>query len=317
MFFKVARAPKNKYVVFTVVVGCYDEVLQPVVIDDRFDYILFTDHISSDLIGVWKVRTFDYHNDDNTRESRYPKMHPEELLPEYEASLYIDANICIANKVVYDKVVSFNEQGKDWAGLSFQHPYDCVYAHAYYVMIRGFDKEKIVFDLCHFLRKEGYPRRNGLHENNVIYRKNNKICHVIDESWWELYCRYSRRDQLSLDYVLWKHPEVKLELFLPKGQRACNSDFFLFRSHNTGRDNVPPYRFVKQNAFEFIKNKIRAHIPRKRDRFEDFHYWLYGRSPSVSRIILLFWCIIYTPEYLLGVFKRRWINKYKQSRQCE
>lgn len=33
----------KKYCVFSVIVGAYDTVKQPVVVDDRFDYILFSD----------------------------------------------------------------------------------------------------------------------------------------------------------------------------------------------------------------------------------------------------------------------------------
>lgn len=48
----------------------------------------------------------------------------------------------------------------------------------------------------------------GLTENNVIYRKHkDPRCIKVMEDWWYMVENYSRRDQLSLFYVLWKNGE--------------------------------------------------------------------------------------------------------------
>jgi len=86
----------NQFVIYTVQVGDRDEVRQPEIIDPRFDYILFSDQHIGEQLGVWQVRGFDYQNDDPTIRSRYPKILPHRLLSDYDASLYIDANISIA-----------------------------------------------------------------------------------------------------------------------------------------------------------------------------------------------------------------------------
>ena len=64
------------YVIYTAIVGDYDEVKQPVVIDDRFDYILFTDGNKGNKreksIGVWKLRNLGvYHNTDSVKTARF------------------------------------------------------------------------------------------------------------------------------------------------------------------------------------------------------------------------------------------------------
>ena len=66
------KQPK-KYVIYTAMVGGYDEIMQPVVVDDRFDYILFSNDIKEDRVGVWQVRPIAYTNPDNTRICRYVK----------------------------------------------------------------------------------------------------------------------------------------------------------------------------------------------------------------------------------------------------
>ena len=56
--------------------------------------------------GVWTVREIPrIVENDNKRLSRYPKTHPETLLADYKASLYIDANIQILDQWVYDRFI--------------------------------------------------------------------------------------------------------------------------------------------------------------------------------------------------------------------
>ena len=285
-------------------VGGYDEILQPKVVDERFDYDMFADEKKIDCIGVWQVRTFDYRNEDKTRESRYPKMHPEELLPEYEASLYIDANLNIADREIYDTVVSYCEQGVDWAG--YKTPLDdCIYGHAYWVMSMQLDREKTVFELCKMLRKEGYPRNNGLHENAIIYRRNNDICRQVDEMWWDLYVRYSRRDQLSLDYVLWKYPDIEERSILPQGERYCSTKLVICTSHTSKAYGTNRRAVCQDTFFQLLRAKIRSSIPEKRERFEDFHFWLYGLPPFVARVLLFTWGMAYAPKCLYRYLQRR------------
>ena len=61
----------KRYVVFTALVGGYDSIRQPLVIDDRFEYIVFSNEIAQGRIGIWKVKTVDYYNLDSTRVCRY------------------------------------------------------------------------------------------------------------------------------------------------------------------------------------------------------------------------------------------------------
>ena len=96
----------KRYVIYSALVGNYDEILQPLVEDERFDFVLFTDIITKDRVGVWQVRPIEYHNDDNTRICRYVKTHPEILLPDYAVSVWIDSNIQIIDGFIYDRIIA-------------------------------------------------------------------------------------------------------------------------------------------------------------------------------------------------------------------
>ncbi len=298
----------KKFVVYTVMVGGYDEILQPLVLDERFDYVLFTDVKSNERLGVWEIRTFDYHNDDKTRESRYPKMHPEELLPEYEASLYIDANVQIADAQLYEKIISLNAEMVDWAGVS---PYptdlqDCIYEHAYWILVNELDSEKSMLEICHFLRKEGYPRHNGLFENNAIFRKNNERCYRADTLWWDIYDRYSRRDQLSLGYALWRNPDVRVDFLLPKGERVFSSSLFCTNTHTP--DGLKR-RIVKQSKMAHFRTRLRVGMPERFDSFRELHFKLYAFPVPIARVVLSFLglvgVVVYGPKLKYIAYKHR------------
>ena len=215
------KQPK-KYVIYTAMVGGYDEIMQPVVLDDRFDYILFSNDIKEDRVGVWQVRPIAYTNPDNTRICRYVKTHPEELLPGYDASVWMDSNIRIMTSAVYERIVELYESGSLIASIN--HPErDCIYDEAFEVMYLRFEKENIVVDWCQKLRKERYPKHNGLYETNVMFRKHNtSLMSETNVMWWDCIEKYSKRDQLSFNYALWKLG-VECECFLEKTLSARNA----------------------------------------------------------------------------------------------
>lgn len=292
----------KNFVVYTALTGNYDNIEQPSVIDDRFDYVLFTDSVVVSSIGVWQVRSIPYENEDLTRVSRYPKMHPEELLKDYKASLYHDANIQITDSRIYDRVAELYSHGIEWAGI--KHPYrDCIYDEAYNVY--RLEKEELIFRWCHRLRQENYPRHNGLFENNVIFRVHNNCVSQVDEMWWRLYESHTRRDQLTLCYVLWKMPIVKIGYILEENENACNSSTIRKISH---KKSARQTRGVNVSFLEHARCRCRNGMEEKKDCFRDFHYWLYGLNPKIAKFLLFLWgwyaLLVYGTIIKFRAFKR-------------
>jgi len=246
----------NKFVVYTVITGGFDSVRQPEVIDPRFDYILFTDSVTNPRIGAWTVRKIEYDCKDSRKKSRFPKIHPEVLLSEYDASLYIDGNICITSQFVYDRCVALATEGVDWAGI--KHKRDCVYDEMNAIIGLGWVHDYEVLDWYRFLRSEKYPDHNGLFENNIIFRRHSQVVKQIDDNWWwTLEEQQVKRDQFSLMYAIWKLPEVKTAYYLSEDENAWNnSGHFDCESHN------PHKRILKKTLWEKL-----------RDRYVRMFYW--------------------------------------------
>lgn len=224
---------KKKYVIYTSLTGGYDELRQPLAVDDRFDYICFTNDFPEGRYGVWKIRKIPYQSQDNTRLSRYVKLLPHKVLSEYEYSLWMDSNIQIAKGMFYDYVMKQIESECMISQVNHVVPsVDCIYDEICF----AFEIHKVRFfpaykQKCH-LKKNHFPRHYGLFENNLILRRhNNDIVKLIDDEWWQEYCNYSKRDQFSLMFVYWRNSFLPT-LLLEKGQCARNVDFLNIETYH-------------------------------------------------------------------------------------
>ena len=197
------------YVIYTAIVGDYDEVKQPVVIDDRFDYILFTDGNKGNKreksIGVWKLRNLGvYHNTDSVKTARFYKTHPHWLLYNqgYRFTIWIDSNIQIQDSYIYERAIELYKKGVLVSALP--HPLrKCVYDEMTAVLKYGFESEKVLYDWAKFLRDKKYPLNNGLNETGLLFRNNTSYdVMLFNDLWWKCIDKYSRRDQLSFNYAL-------------------------------------------------------------------------------------------------------------------
>lgn len=259
----------NRFVIYSALVGKYDLILQPEVVDDRFDYVLFSNDISELQVGVWSIRHIDYHHADPTRICRYVKTHPGELLPGYEFHIWMDSNVQILTDYIYSQAIFLYDQKVEVAGM--YHPVrKCVYEEAFAVMNMLVEHESIVVDWCQFLRKERYPRNQGLVETNVLFRRDSEAVEIFDRLWWECIEHHSRRDQLSFNYCLWKL-NIPLVYFSGKGNNARNTDDFRLLRHQDLRHNQRPLGKNEAWLMRYCwKNK------EKEREIEELYYRLYA-----------------------------------------
>lgn len=236
----------QKYVVYSSLVGAYDDIRQPAVIDERFDYVLFTDRPYKSRDGIWSIRPISNEGTGNMLLSRYVKCHPTKVLEEYEASLYLDANIQIATQHVYDRFFELLETDAEWAGV--KHPsQNCAYEEMCAIVDLKWVHDYDVADWYGTMKKVGFPENWGLYENNVIFRRHTETVDKIGDLWWQTLISGCKRDQFSLMYALWKY-QPTMDFFLP--QRECprlNSLNFRYYEHN------PHKRVLKLGVNERIR----------------------------------------------------------------
>lgn len=243
----------KNFVIYTVLTGGYEDILQPLVVDERFDYILFTDICNVEKVGIWTVRNIpEDMGRDYIRLSRYPKAHPVRMLAGYVVSLYIDANIQIKDEWIYTRVCELYHNNIEYAGVRLVLTgRDCIYDHSFDMCRVNAEHDYVAIKQCHELYLKGFPSHFGLNENNIIYRKHTDLIRKVGEEWWYWITNFSRRDQFSFMYCLWKY-KVQLNYILPDGEDSRNSKHFNFIVHNNN-PVVSKRKWVKKGIFELIR----------------------------------------------------------------
>ncbi len=197
---------KKLGVVYTCITGGYEGLIPQSCVDDRYDYVCFTDSeklLNEKTYNGWEIRPLMFSALDNVRNARWHKTHPHILLPEYDHSIWIDGNILIKGSHLYDRVDALIAEGVELAIP--RHPQrNDIYEEAKSVIEQGKDNKEIVDRQISEYRSIGFPENTSLHETNIIFRKHSQVIALMEE-WWSWIERYSRRDQLSFDFVLWRH----------------------------------------------------------------------------------------------------------------
>lgn len=234
LLYKKTRQAKG--VVYTCTTNDYDDIHEIEIykyIDKDWDYVFFTDneeHLKQGQIGIWEVRPLQYTELDNTRNNRWHKLNPHILFPEYEQSIYIDANIVILTSHLFDVIKKKNNPFV----LPKHFKNKCIYSEYKDVKKTALDSFELIDKELEIIKNAGMPRNYGFCENNILYRKHNDdIIRKIDEEWWYMVKNYAKRDQLSLCYLLWKYG-FKIKDITFKNSRLDSKNFFVM-SHKKGR----------------------------------------------------------------------------------
>ena len=220
-----------KKVIYTCLTGNYDTLEVPECIETGWDYICFSNDMEQRNNSIWQIRQIPYRSTNNVILSRYPKLNPHLVLADYDMSVYVDSNIQISSDYIYKKADELFSGNTLISAI--KHPLrDCIYDEAEELIRTGVGKKKDILKNVAFLEKHGFPQKNGLFENNVIYRNHNhSAIQNLSDEWWVLFLKFAKRDQLSLSYLLWKN-KIECVYFLPQGFSVWNHPGFIYHNHN-------------------------------------------------------------------------------------
>lgn len=140
---------------------------------------------------------------DPVRCARFFKLLPHLFFPNYEYSIWVDASILIRAKNLR-QLVEKHLNSNDMALFNHSER-DCIYEEGMECIDSGNDASSTINIQLNHYRQEGYPEHNGLVSTGVILRRHSNSGVVrIDTDWWNEVVKFSRRDQLSFNYVAWR-----------------------------------------------------------------------------------------------------------------
>jgi hypothetical protein len=229
-------------VIFTCITGKYDELGNHVHEDARWDYVCFTDDQAIKAAGnsAWQIRPLVFDRLDNIRNQRWHKLHPHILFPEYEKSVWLDGNLNVLHQDFFADIDrAINE---DRLMSIAPHPErNCLYDEMQACIEVGKDNALVMRKQIELIRQSGFPQKHGLFENNIIFRQHNnpKLIKVMADWWWWIE-NHSRRDQLSLTYILWKQG-MNVEPLAGTTYRNGSKVAFVY-----GKNHVTPEELIVQ-----------------------------------------------------------------------
>ena len=193
---------KCKMVMYTAIFGKYDDLKDPIYIDDNCDYVCFTDDETL-TSNVWDVRVVkDMDISHNRKMAEAYAVLPHKYFSEYELSVYVDGNVVIRGDL-REYAIKYMEHSNM---LTFPHPWRCCAYDEIDFSMKSIQYMKDNFDkMLYKYKEEGFPHDMGLISAGVLVRRHNEedVIRTM-ECWWNEIKEYSSNDQVSYSYVAWK-----------------------------------------------------------------------------------------------------------------
>lgn len=191
-----------KKVIYTAIMGDYDSVKTPAVVDSGVEYILFTDNpkLKSE---VWNVKCIPSTGLPPRKLARKVKLRPDLYLPQdTEKSIWIDGSM---HQVASFKPL-FNE---DIDFITVIHPQrDCVYEEAKACVNFNKISPDAAEEQMQFYRDKNYPKNGGMIDSSMLVRKHTDAIFSLGKMWYEQIENFTVRDQLGFPWAILNHEEI-------------------------------------------------------------------------------------------------------------
>jgi hypothetical protein len=202
--------------IYTALIGGYERpVLQP--LGNRtpgIDWICFTDDssLTSDCWRVVQVRT--QYKSDPIRSARYLKVIGSELIAQYDETIWIDNRVVLRD----DPLTLFGcLLGESQIGFPLHSFHNTLEDEFQAVLVYGLDDPRRVREQLAAYRGEapGLLTNEALWTGMVARRQTSGVA-AFNRTWMDQILRYSRRDQLSINFCLQREA-------LPYGRLPINN----------------------------------------------------------------------------------------------
>ena len=211
----------KKIAVITSSIGA-NKLYEPTLYTDIVDYHAFVDENYNHSHSAWNMHYVKDFSIDRQfpirRAAKFPKILPHLAVPGYDYYIWIDATNqlkCDPNSLIN----KYLDQDTDLA-LFMHTRRSCVYDEIKICRNHKLDTPDRLNGIEKFLTDSNFPKNAGLPENTCRIQRNTPAMNYACMTWWEMICKYSSRDQLSLPFVLRSH-SIKYNA-LPGGAQEKN-----------------------------------------------------------------------------------------------
>jgi GT2 family glycosyltransferase len=251
--------------VFTAISGGYDSIKPPEVLDHRLDYVVFTDTIA-DPMGIFDLRPLPYLDGDKTRSARFVKTNAHNLLHDYDVVVWIDANLMITGDI-YKLAKDTLAAGKPLGAI--KHPVRTSVYEEMDMCIRG-NKDDVaaILEQREAYRRIDYDCDDLIESNVLVYDlRDNRVRDFLSD-WWGQIDKYSRRDQLSINYCLDKNG-ISWHALTKRPHSSRNHPALALTPHGSKGNYLPMLAIklgskaidpmISQSYIEIKESRIKGH----------------------------------------------------------
>ena len=185
--------------VYTAIFGGVDELKEPFVITQGWNYVCYTDQDFKS--SVWKIIKVPVQSCGPAKTARWFKINFHRHIDD-KYSLWIDGTFYINTDL-----------NRWWRRFHppmtvIKHPFDnCIYTDIESCISLGKGNHgDLVRQKTDY--KKSVPTNNGLISSGVLMRENTREVIELCETWWDEVEKYSERDQVAFGYAAWKLPEA-------------------------------------------------------------------------------------------------------------
>jgi hypothetical protein len=188
----------DNIVVYTAITNSYDTLKSPPDFNGDAECVAFMDEVQP--CNGWQIRPACSDFSDPCRNAKAHKILPHVYFPDKEYSLWIDGSVTIKFTFPISRLIRENLSECDLA--VFRHPRrSCIYQEASICSALYKDDPALIGRQVQRYAAEQYPADNGLAECTVLLRRHTSRVIQFSEMWYDEITKYSRRDQLSFNYV--------------------------------------------------------------------------------------------------------------------
>lgn len=196
-----------KKIIYTAIIGNYDTLKEPKVVTPGWEYICFTNNpsVRSD---IWKIIGLIIpEGSDPTETARMIKVDFSSSLKieENDISVWIDGSIQICCDLDWFFKHYITNQFSEMAILHHNERNNEILEAQACVDYNKVDADLVKLQLRTY-HNDGYRFDSGLVSSGLIMRKNTKIIRELCDIWKAQILQFTKRDQISFGYALWRRP---------------------------------------------------------------------------------------------------------------
>lgn len=191
------------FIIYTAILGGYDLPPDFVKTDPNIKYVCFTDSEDYNLHTPWEIVPISGYFKDPKFTSGFFKCNADMLFGNDVISAWVDGNL---KRLNIDSELMLRSTQKNAIATPPHLIRNTIAEETKVVVELNLEDPATAIRHLQNLAEDGYPDDQGLSATMVVIRDHRNInVRKSNASWWSIIASGVRRDQLSFNYVLWKH----------------------------------------------------------------------------------------------------------------